>query len=228
MIPTEETTKTFNEIKETEAKNNNPLRASSSSNISSSNKKNFKEFVEEKGRFFAIKEGIMQTNTKKKFEEVIKTIETIFSGIYKSSAVHFEYKELEKLYEVLTKKTKFLPKTPLSLYSSTNKLLCNYLKDFSNEVVFDKELGKDILSLLYYFKLPVIGLKWIEQYKSEEKIHVSSKNVIKDKSAKKNKEIYKYEEGKNKHLDDMNQILKNIIAILYDLIEYIIKENKEI
>ena len=228
MIPTEETTKTFNEIKETEAKNNNPLRASSSSNISSSNKKNFKEFVEEKGRFFAIKEGIMQTNTKKKFEEVIKTIETIFSGIYKSSAVHFEYKELEKLYEILTKKTKFLPKTPLSLYSSTNKLLCNYLKDFSNEVVFDKELGKDILSLLYYFKLPVIGLKWIEQYKSEEKIHVSSKNVIKDKSAKKNKETYKYEEGKNKHLDDMNQILKNIIAILYDLIEYIIKENKEI
>ena len=224
MIPTEETTKAFNEIKETEIRNNISLRSSGSLSFK---KENFKEYVKKNGTFFEIKDGLLQTNTRKRFEDVVKTIETIFSGIYKSNAVHFEYKELEKLYEEIEgKKTKFLPKTPLSLYSSTNKILSKYLKDFSNDVIFDKELGKDILSLLYYFKIPVIGLKWIEQYKPEDK-HIW-KNMNKDKSAKKNKEPNKIEEEKNKNLEDINQILKNIIAILYDLIEYIIKENKEI
>ena len=229
MIPTEETTKTFTEIKESETKNNS-LRASSSSNLNIVNinnqKTNFKDFVEDKGTFFTIKEGLLQTNTRKKFEEVVKTIETIFSGIYKSNAVHFEYKELEKLYENLTKKSKFIPKTPLSLYSSTNKILINYLKNFSNDVIFDKELGKDILSLLYYFKIPVIGLKWIEQYKSEDKIN-PTKTFNKEKSGRKSREPIKFEEVKYKNLDDINEILKRIIAILYDLIEYIINKKKD-
>ena len=99
------------------------------------------------------------------------------------------------------------------------------MKDFSNSVIFDKELGKDILSLLYYFKIPVIGLKWIEQYKPEEKYY-SSKNINKDKFPKKNKDPNKIEEEKNKNLEDINQILKNIIAILSSLIKYIIKEKE--
>ena len=222
MIPTEETTKAFNEIKETEIRNNISLRSSGSLSFK---KENFKEYVKKNGTFFEIKDGLLQTNTRKRFEDVVKTIETIFSGIYKSNAVHFEYKELEKLYEEIEgKKTKFLPKTPLSLYSSTNKILSKYLKDFSNDIIFDKELGKDILSLLYYFKIPVIGLKWIEQYKPEDK-HIW-KNMNKDKSAKKNKDPNKIEEEKNKNLEDINQILKNIIAILSSLIKYIIKQKE--
>ena len=216
MIPTEETTKAFNEIKETEIKNiNNSLRNSGSINAK---KANFEDFVKIYGNFFEIKDGLLQTNTRKKFEEVVKTIETIFSGIYKPFAVHFEYKDIEKLYEDIEgKKMKFIPKTPLSLYSSTNKILSKYLKDFSNNIIFDKELGKDILSLLYYFKIPIIGLKWIEQYKPEDKYY-ASKNMNKDKLSKKNKEPIKYEEDKNKNLE-LNYILKKIIAILFGLIK---------
>ena len=216
MIPTEETTKAFTEIKETESKN-----ASSRSSTSSSGQKErmgFKNLVDKKGKFFDFK--------KKKFDDIIKTIETIFSGTYKPSVVHLDYKDLEKLYDDIktVKKDKFIPKTPLSLYSSTNKILSNYLKDFSNKPEIYSELGKDTLSLLYYFKLPVIGPKWIEQYKPEEKSKLE--RLSKDKSSKKGKEN-KIEEQKDKNEEEIEQILKNIIAILYDLIDVIRIEKKK-
>ena len=216
MIPTEETTKAFTDIKETESKN-----ASSRSSTSSSGQKErmgFKNLVDKKGKFFDFK--------KKKFDDIIKTIETIFSGTYKPSVVHLDYKDLEKFYDDIktVKKDKFIPKTPLSLYSSTNKILSNYLKDFSNKPEIYSELGKDTLSLLYYFKLPVIGPKWIEQYKPEEKSKLE--RLSKDKSSKKGKEN-KIEEQKDKNEEEIEQILKNIIAILYDLIDVIRIEKKK-
>lgn len=94
---------------------------------------------------------------------------------------------------------KFIPKVPILLYESTNKILRNYLKDFSKENIQYNELLDDILSLLFYFKIPVIEEKWIE----------------------KNSEI----ELEEDELLNLNEILKKIIAILFNLFNIIITNN---
>ena len=64
------------------------------------------------------------------------------------------------------------------------------------------------MSLLFYFKIPDIGYKWIEKTKKE-----INKWSTKNKESHNSKEIdVKYE---------LNEILKKIIAILYDLINNI-------
>ena len=224
MIPTEETTKALNEIMETESINSTNKSSLSSSN-SEDEEKNFKKLVESKGKFFEIKEGFMATNTKKKFEEVLKTVETIFSGSYKGKVIVFDYKELEKLYEKKDKE-KFTPMTPLSLYDTTNKILINYLETFTLSPKDCEELRRDIVSLLYYFKIPIIGLKWSEQYKPPKERHGSIKIMNKDKKDKK-KEPEKDEEEKNPLLDELNEILKSIITILYELLSLLKKKNKK-
>ena len=133
MIPTEETTKTLNEIR-----NSTSTPESFSCETTDIEYKNYiKSFIDAKGKFFEIhKESFLGgKNTKKKFDEVMKTIEAIFTGNYFASklsinAISFDCKELDKLYidagikdKEQKIKDKFLPKTPLSLYSSTNGLL---------------------------------------------------------------------------------------------------------
>lgn len=148
---------------------------------------------------------------------MLKTIETIFSGTYKSNAVNIDYKELCKLFDEIKNKNdkSFMPMTPLSLYSSSNKLLSNYLKTFSFNKNIYSELARDILSLLYYFKMPVIGLKWIEQYRPEDRTG-PSKILNKDKFLRKSKSHLEEEDSK---LKEINDILLKIITILYDIIE---------
>ena len=169
MIPTEETAKTFNEIRESSVS----AESSSSENIDTENKVYIDNYIKENGKFFEIhKEGIFGgKNTIKKFNEVMKTIEAIFTGNYFSSkvsinSISFDYKELDKMFveagikykEQQKLKDKFIPKTPLNLYNSSNKLLKDYLNNnFINDKEIYNELLLDILSLLYYFKIPVIG-----------------------------------------------------------------------
>ena len=237
MIPTEETTKAFNEIKneikenemkekekkEKEIKEKEQEQEANKKSRKSSIQKgdnNFEKIINEKGNFFEIKEGLFSRNTLKKNEETLRTIETIFTGVFKNTSVFFDYKELEKLYhEIKDKKEKFIPMTPLSLYASTNKLLSIYLKKFTIDKKINEELGKDILSLLFYFKIPIIGLKWSEQYKPEDK-HMTLKLLHKTLK-KSNKELNKLDDGKNAYLDEFNLILRKIIAILYDLFDAI-------
>ena len=219
MIPTEETTKAFSEIKETETEKGKSINDPNSISVGKNEEKTFKKLVEEKGKFFDSKEGVLSPNKRKKFEDALKTIETIFSGIYKSNFITFEYKELEKLYEEVrnNKKEKFMPMTPLSLYSSTNKILCDYLNTFTITKDLYKELYKNILSLIFYFKIPIIGLKWNDNYRPEDRSN-SIRYSHKEKSGKKGKEQEIIEEEKNPRLVEINKILKNIIAILYDLL----------
>ena len=118
---------------------------------------------------------------------------------------------------------KFMPSTPLSLYASTIKILKEYLKNYKNseDINLYKELGEDILSLLYYFRLPEIRFKWIEQYKIEEK----ASNALKsEKSIRKGKDSKSTDEKRDS--EELEEILKKIIAILYDLFEIIKKKIK--
>ena len=110
-----------------------------------------------------------------------------------------------------------MPMTPLSLYSSTNKILCEYLNTFIISKDIYKELYRDILSLIFYFKIPIIGLKWNDNYRPDDRNN-SIRYSHKDKSGKKAKEQEIIEEEKNPKLVEINRILKNIIAILYDLL----------
>ena len=229
MIPTEETTKSLNEIKETEKNKSNKDNQSSTSSNEQMDEANLKKYVEEKGKFFEMKDGFMQTNTRKKFEDSLKTIETVFSGIYKAGVFNFDYKELDKQYDAIKiKKEKFIPLTPLNLYSRTNKLLYNYLKIFSIDMKIYKELYRDILSLLFYFKIPIIGLKWNDQYRPDDRIRnsISIKTPHKDKNPKK-RESNSNQEERNKKMETMNDILKKIISILNDLLEVIKKDIKQ-
>ena len=232
MIPTEETTKAFTEIKESETKRSiseheqeAPLASAEEKEKNEEDEKIFKELVDQRGQFFELKEGIMQTNTTKKFEDVLKTIETVFSGIYKSGAVSFNYKEVSNLYQFINKSEKFLPMTPLSLYSSTNKILINYLQNYSIDPSMYKELGKYILSLLYYFKIPTIGLKWNDQYKHEEKVTLL-RMLHKDKSGRKSKELEAKEGELKQKEEEIKSILKCIITILIDLFDVICPHKK--
>jgi hypothetical protein len=216
MIPTEETTKAFNEIKLTEYLNSSN-KILNHSNKENNNEERFKELVQKNGKFFEVKEGIFSSNPRKKFEDILKTIETVFDGIYKSSIVSFDCKELEKLYEqIRVNNDKFLPLTPLRLYNNTYKILSEYLKNFYIDKHIYQELGKDILSLLYYFKIPIIGLKWVEQYNVDDKL-LSVNTLHKEKAEKKSKEQAKIEEKKDSSAKELKEILKKIIAILIDL-----------
>ena len=222
MIPTEETSKAFTEIKETESKNSSLRSSTSSSNSLKEEESNFKKLYEEKGKFFEIKEGFLQKiNTRKKFEEILKTIETIFSGSYRGKGMTIVCEEFEGLCQKKDKE-KYIPITPLSLYDTTNKILINYLKTFTLSSKEYEELHKDVLSLLYYFKIPIIGLKWIEQWNPPKERFGSLKLMNKDK---KDKKPEKKEEEKNPLLDEINSILKRIIAILCDLLNVLDKKS---
>ena len=263
MIPTEETFKTLNEVSNSNISRANsdlkdnisldeaPLAKSDSSiEIVNNNKEEMNKYIAEKGTFFEVqKDGFFNggKNTRKKFEEVVRTIEALFSGRYDSSknslkAIDFDYKELEQLYNdnnlvdeerekeknnKVKGKHNFLPKTPLSLFDSTRKLLAEYL---NNNLIINKnrynELLIDILSLLWYFKIPDIGGKWIEFYKEEDNIPKEELSPKKDsKSSKRGKESKpeKKNNERKKIPTGFNEILKKIIAVLNNLFEVINK-----
>ena len=235
MIPTEETTKTLNEIKVSTDLNETLSKETSNSEYY----KFIQKIIEEKGKFFEIhkeKKFMGGKNTRKKYDEVMKTIETIFTGNYSSSkisinSISLDYKELDNLYKnagiqdkIQKIKDKFIPRTPLSIYSSTNKLLKNYLNNnFANDKNIYDELLINILGLLYYFKIPVIGEKWVEHYKGEE----ATNNIIRSPTNK-NKKVKEFTkiEFETPNTIELNEIIKEIIAILIELFE-VIKSNKK-
>ena len=223
MIPTEETTNTINEIRESVKTRDNIIKENDDDEKNIINNNEIKQFIEENGHFFEIHKDSSffggKKNTYKKFDEVMKTIESIFTGSYTSNktsinAISFDYKELDTLYNDAklnnidkNKKNKFFPKTPLSLYYSTNKLLDDYLRNnFSNDDGIENDLLIYILSLLYYFKIPLIKEKWIEHYKS-------NKNIKKNNENKDNTKV----ENERSDIKELNEIIKEIIAILIDL-----------
>ena len=80
------------------------------------------------------------------------------------------FKYLNDLYIGLEKNKKFAPKILLSLYTSTNNLLNKYLNNnFTNETDLFKEIAIDILSLLFYLKIPIIAKNLLlENYKEDD------------------------------------------------------------
>ena len=217
----------------------------------------FKEFINKKGKFFEMKESIFYSNKRFKFENAIKAIETIYLGKYedkidfeskhKIKTFDFNYNELYNLYkENIDDKSKtFFPKTPILLYDSTNKILKKYLTNFSYKNIPYKELYYDIISLLFYFKIPIIGDKWIDNIKRikifnkehnlksdvKTKKGEDDKNIINDKILENevseiniSKNNIVIDDNKRKDINyELNEILKKIISILYDLF-YNIKE----
>ena len=258
MIPTEETIKTLSLNEVRDSKTNSDLRDSTSSDEAplvksdSKIKEEMKEYIKKNGTFFEVQEGGIfsgNKNTRKKFEEVVRTIEALFSGRYDSSknslkAIDFDYKELEQLYNdyqlvdeerekeknnKVKGKHNFLPKTPLNLFDSTHKLLAEYL---NNNLSISKnrynELLIDILSLLWYFKIPDIGRKWIEFYKEEDNSPKEDLSPKKDKNSKKGKESKPERRNIEKKKIFLipygfTEILKKIIAVLINLFEVINK-----
>lgn len=234
MIPTEETTKTLKKIRGLVSSSE---EKSAIEPIEQEDKKYIMKLIEKNGNFFEIhKESFLGgKNTIKKFDEVMKTLEAIFTGNYISSkvsinAISFDYKELDKLFAQTgiknpnyKNKDKFIPKTPLNLYISSNKLLSDYLNnDFINDSRTFDELLINILSLLYYFKIPVIGEKWIEHYNVEKE--KEKPIIIKPPNKERNEKTNKNEE-QSKPLEGLNDIIKEINAILVDLFK-VVKENR--
>ena len=90
-----------------------------------------------------------------------------------------------------------MPKTPILLYDNTNKILKKYLKNFSKENIPYNDLYDDILSLLFYFKIPIIEDKWIENSEKDKKEENSEGKKLKsDKKKKKEKEKTKSQKTK--------------------------------
>ena len=213
MIPTEETTKAINEINSAN-RNSNPPEMEKK-------KENMEVELKIENQFF-------KKVKPQKYDSALKVIETIFSGKYEGKTIILGYNSLNELYPLFNKN--FIPETPLSLYTSTNKLLNKYFKDkFKNDEKTYEELGNDILSLIYYFKISVIGKKWIDNNKVEEiKIQNKDKKQDKNKDKKQDKKKEKNKEkGKNKEKEknkekDKNKEKENIYNFENDL------KNKEI
>ena len=92
-----------------------------------------------------------------------------------------------------------MPKTPLELYYDTIKKSKNYIKNNCKNKKEDyDDILNDILSLLFYFKIPRIEEKWVEHYNRQLKIKGS----------------------------ELTQLIKIFIAILVNLIDIIQKDMK--
>ena len=186
-----------------------------------------------------------QNNSKKVFEEALKAIETIYLGEYEKSLFKFNYNYNNNLMN-----NKFIPKTPILLYDSTNKILHKYLTDFSNENISYNDLYNDVLSLLFYFEMPNIGNKWIKKSEkqridNEKKLDFYPESIEAKKGEESNsikkKESIKWEIlglkenksdliGKKSDIKEnyniLNKMLNKIIDILFDLI-YNIKDKRK-
>jgi len=190
------------------------------------------------------KEKLFNHNNEKVFEEALKAIETIYLGEYEKNLFKFKYNN-----NLIN--NKFIPKTPILLYDSTNKILHKYLTDFSNENISYNDLYNDVLSLLFYFEMPNIGNKWIEKSEkqridNEKKLDSYPESIEAKKGEESNslkkKESIKWEilgskqnksdlKGKKSDLKEnnniLNEMLNQIIDILFDLI-YNIKDKRNL
>jgi hypothetical protein len=100
--------------------------------------------------------------------ELIDYIEKVFAGWYYigknklAPNIKNYAKKYSNLYSALkiNKSGDFVPKTPLELYASTNKLLFEFLSKFHIGENKYGEIGAMILSLLYYFKMEFFLPKW--------------------------------------------------------------------
>jgi hypothetical protein len=180
-----------------------------------------KKYIAEKGKFFDKK--------KVDYDEIMKTIETIFTGNYSktfikdlhSKIIHKnndwpgDKKDIKKFEQNL--------RTPLDLYQSSNSLLNKYINDnFKNKEEDYNEISNDILSLIFYFKLPCIREKWVDHYKKEiEKI--TTNKIIKEKSSKKKEQKVEKSEEKNSESKHLENQLFTIISILVNLFDEVQK-----
>ena len=211
MLPTEETTKVFNEKQKGETnkvipgKDENDINDDTDINVGEN--KEEEKYIKEYGLPF---EDKLVKNTKKfDIKEIMKIIDTIFTGNYtqKSKINAITYKELTTLYSKKGVKPKdsFIPKTPLNLYYSTISLLNKFIKNnFKNNKDDYDDILNNILSLLFYFKIPTgaIGERWIDHYHRQD--------------------IAKMNEVKNQ----LKRPISVFIAILVNLIDVIQKDLK--
>ena len=198
MISEEEKKEFLNELK---------INSLEISSIPESN--DFIDYMKEFGKLFKIFNGLFSPNYTK-FENTLKIIESIHFGQYEKNVFNFDYQSLtglSKLNNLNDKNTKFIPKTPILLYYNTNKLLKKYLIDFSNENILYNELYKDILSLLIYFKIPIIGNKWVENFEEQnpnKNVKINKKEENKIKSYKNNKIGNKISKSSTKAKNESN------------------------
>ena len=148
-------------------------------------------------------------------EELTDYIEKVFAGWYYLSknklAPNIKYfaKKYGNLYSALkiNKSGDFVPKTPLELYATTNKLLFEFLSNFHIDENKYGELGVIVLSLLYYFKMDFFLDKW----------SFKAKNVKVDKYSK------NFKPPDNIVNNDLiKKSVVDIIFILLDLYEAIV------
>jgi hypothetical protein len=235
MLPTEETTKAINNFNEkqkgeagvpiTESKEDINLIESSDSK-DEKEEELMRQYINDNGKFFDEK------SKKKKFDEMMKTIEAIFTGNYstKTGINSITYKELSTAYSKhgVKDKDKILPKTPLNLYYSSNELLKKYINNnFRNKKEDYDVILFDILSLLFYFKIPVIGEKWVEHYKSERE-KLNTMKSIKDKNSKKKETKNAKVEEESQESKGLKEPISIIIAILVNLVDVIQKDFKNL
>jgi hypothetical protein len=235
MLPTEETTKAINNFNEkqkgeagvpiTESKEDINLIESSDSK-DEKEEELMRQYINDNGKFFDEK------SKKKKFDEMMKTIEAIFTGNYstKTGINSITYKELSTAYSKhgVKDKDKILPKTPLNLYYSSNELLKKYINNnFRNKKEDYDVILFDILSLLFYFKIPVIGEKWVEHYKSERE-KLNTMKSIKDKNSKKKETKNAKIEEESQESKGLKEPISIIIAILVNLVDVIQKDFKNL
>ena len=138
----------------------------------------FLNFVKEKGVLFPIIKNLFSSNIKK-FENCLKNIELIHLGQYQKDFCNFNYDELTDLFKEVKSnndKKEFIPKTTILLYDSTSKILEKYLTNISNENIPFNELYNDIISLLFYFKIPIINDSWIEDKNGQKQFKRHKKN----------------------------------------------------
>ena len=162
-LPNEETSKAFNYFNESQKDLKNKV-----DDIISEDNSVFK-FINDNGKLFDEK------NKKNKFDKIMKIIESTFIGNYlnKTEINTITYEELCTSFNKhgIKDKDKFLPKTPINLYYSSSELLKEYTNNhYKNNKEDYEEIIFDILSLLFYFKIPSVGEKWIEGNDKKQEI----------------------------------------------------------
>ena len=189
-------------------------------------------------------------SNKKGFIESLSLIETVFNGNFKHFHMVEDQKDIKFFednfncikYYILNKisdpkerkekekdinKKKFELKTPLGLYRDTYNDLNSYLENYNLENIKLEDLYHNILCLIYYFKIPIIDEKWIEnlkptdkdndKIKSKEKTQKSEKIKDKKKEKDKNAEEKTYN-NKEENLNELKlNTIPDIIAMLTDL-----------
>jgi hypothetical protein len=223
MIPTEAISRTlFDIVSKT---------SSSSIDVSMINKTIKKtDPFEEGGQVPGVtKNYYFNQRTSKSFTDVLSIIETVFTGQYKDFPLVNEANDIKffednysiiknilvrkipdakqrKDFEKENKKKKFDLKTPLQLYKDTYNDLNIYLQKYCIEDIELENLYHNILCLIYYFKIPTIGNKWIETIRNNDKDKPGIKDIIIDKIIDKKKDKDKKNKNKDKEKDKEKQI----------------------